>query len=105
MGNTIRQLREEKNMTQIRLSIELEVTQETVSAYETGRHYPSATSLMKMSKLFDASVDYILGLSTVRQPTMQNTLDNNTALFVSKYQKLNEVQKQKVLAYMQGLMD
>ncbi len=35
MKNRIRELRAEKNITQLRLSLELEVSQETVSAYET----------------------------------------------------------------------
>ena len=39
--NRIRQLRKEKNITQVRLSIELEVSQETISAYEKEKHFPS----------------------------------------------------------------
>ena len=38
MYNRIGQLREEHHMTQVRLSIELGVSQETVSAYENGTH-------------------------------------------------------------------
>ena len=34
MKNRIRELRAEKNITQLRLSLELEVSQETVSAYD-----------------------------------------------------------------------
>ena len=37
--NRIRELREEKKITQIRLSIELEVSQETISAYEMEKYY------------------------------------------------------------------
>ena len=59
MENRIRELREGKRMTQVRLSIELGVSQETVSAYENQRHYPSFTQLVKMSELFHASIDYI----------------------------------------------
>lgn len=42
--NRIRELREEKHITQVRLSTELGVAQETISAYEQGRHLPSVTS-------------------------------------------------------------
>ena len=66
MQNRIRQLREELRMTQVRLSIELEVSQETVSAYENQKHYPSFLQLSRMSTLFNASIDYIMGLSDVR---------------------------------------
>jgi Predicted transcriptional regulators len=47
--NRIRELREEKHITQVRLSTELGVAQETISAYEQGRHLPSVSSLMKLS--------------------------------------------------------
>ena len=61
MENHIRQLREELHMTQVRLSIELGVSQETVSAYENQKHYPSFLQLQKMSSIFHASIDYIMG--------------------------------------------
>ena len=51
MKNRIRELRAEKNITQLRLSLELEVSQETVSAYENGKHLPSLKSLIKMVQL------------------------------------------------------
>ena len=41
--NRIRELREEKHITQVRLSTELGVAQETISAYEQGRHLPSVS--------------------------------------------------------------
>ena len=49
MTNKIKELREENHMTQVRLSIELEVSQETVSAYDRGKHYPSVAALIKLS--------------------------------------------------------
>lgn len=49
--NRIRELRQKKNLSQLQLSIELEVTQETISAYEHSKHLPSVTALMKMSQL------------------------------------------------------
>ena len=61
--NRIRELRQKKNLSQLQLSIELEVTQETISAYEHSKHLPSITALMKMSQLFGVSMDYIMGLS------------------------------------------
>ena len=47
--NRIKELRESKGMTQIRLSIELSLSLETVSAYENGKHYPRVENLIKMS--------------------------------------------------------
>ena len=66
MKNRIRELRAEKNITQLRLSLELEVSQETVSAYENGKHLPSLKSLIKMADIFHVSTDYLIGRSDVR---------------------------------------
>ena len=50
--NRIKELRAESHMTQVRLAIELEVSQETVSAYEKEKHFPSFSQLVRLSKLF-----------------------------------------------------
>ena len=55
MENRIKQLREEQHMTQVRLSIELGISQETVSAYESGKHYPSVAILIRLSEIFHTS--------------------------------------------------
>lgn len=107
MTNRIKELRKEKRITQVQLSIELGVTQETVSAYEHNRHLPSVSALIKMSQIFDASMDYIIGLSDIRHPHMENEL-NTTPQYSSLtycYRRLGSKNKAKLLAYAQGLMD
>jgi len=34
-----------------------------ISRYETGRHEPSASNLIKIARILDVSVDYLLGLT------------------------------------------
>ena len=102
-ANRIKDLRDEKNMTQIRLSTELDVSQETVSAYEIGKHYPSVKSLMRMAELFNASMDYIMGISPVRYPVLENGLPDNDVRFLLLYRKLDNLNKEKAYSYMQGL--
>lgn len=105
MLNRIKQLREERKMTQIRLSTELEVTQETISAYELGKHYPSVASLLKMSELFDASIDYILGLSDIRIPITTDHLPNQEVLALSLFCRLDPAKQEKAIAFMQGMLE
>lgn len=105
MSNRIRQLREESHMTQVRLGMELDVTQETISAYENERHYPSFPQLVKLSSLFDASIDYIMGLSNVRYPTPLNNIDDNLLKLIGVSRLLTEKQIELVFAYIQGMMD
>lgn len=101
--NRIRQLRKKRHMTQVRLSIELNVSQETISGYESGKYTPSFATLERLSDLFGESIDYIMG----RDDTCNNqvnavTSDEKTVILA--YQKLNQRKKDLVLAYLQGLL-
>jgi len=104
MGNRIRQLREERHMTQVRLSVELEVSQETISAYETEKHFPSYVQLRKLSSFFHASIDYVMGCSEVRNP-VSGTESEDLKQLVHLGKRLTEKQLKLVLAYMQGIID
>lgn len=104
MANRIKQLRNEYHMTQVRLAIELEVSQETVSAYEKEKHYPSFTQLLRLSTLFHASIDYIMGLSDVRNPMAPgNSSDLETLIGLAR--RMNRQQLEVVIAYAQGILD
>ena len=104
MENRIKSLREELHMTQVRLSIELEVSQETVSAYENQKHYPSFVQLVKLSRLFHASIDYIMGLSDVRTPAAA-AQDPALLRLLDLGARLGPRQRELALAYLQGLLD
>ena len=103
--NRIRELREEKHITQVRLSTELGVAQETISAYEQGRHLPSVSSLMKLSSILDASMDYIMMKSNVRNMIQVQSLSDNETRLLGYYKKLNASGKEKALTYIEGLND
>lgn len=61
ISKKIRQLRKEQGWTQKQLSEKLHVGKTTVSNYETGYSEPDIDMLKKIAKLFNVSVDYILG--------------------------------------------
>lgn len=103
--NNIKQLREERGMSQVRLSIELGVSQETVSAYENGKHYPSVQALVKLSDIFGVSCDYILGLSEERHNVVYHSLSEKDRKLFNLYKALSLQNQDRVLAYIQGLYD
>ena len=100
MQNRIRELRKAHHMSQIYLSIELEVSQETISAYENGKHYPSFPMLVKLSELFQTSIDYIMGLSDGG-----NEISGKEKILLAGFRSLDPFSQEKVLAYIQGLSD
>ena len=103
--NRIKELREEKKITQVRLSIELEVSQETISAYEKGKYSPSVKSLIKLREIFGVPIDYILGLSNVKHECIQTAdLTQNEIRIISLYKSLDIYGKKRVQAYMEGYL-
>jgi len=103
MQNRIRELRKEHKMTQIRLSIELEVSQETISAYERNLQNPSLSPLLKMRRLFHASCDYILGLSDIRNPIDPKNFSRDELLLIENYRDLSLHNQEILNAYMMGM--
>ena len=67
MGNFL-ELRKEKGLSQIGLAKILDVDQTTVSKWEKGKALPDARMLLRLSELYDVSVDYLLGNSTYYYP-------------------------------------
>ena len=104
MQNRIKELRQKNHMSQVRLSIELEVSQETVSAYEQGKHYPSFQTLLKLSEIFHSSIDYIMGLSDANL-YISNSLKDDEAELLRLYRMLNPKGRELALAYTQGIAD
>jgi transcriptional regulator with XRE-family HTH domain len=75
--NRIRQLRDERGMTQTDLGILLNVQDAAVSKYEKERVPLTADTLSKLSDIFDVSIDYILCRTNAREPSLKN---RNTSL-------------------------
>ena len=64
--NRFRELREEYLLTQSELADKLGISTSSIGMYEQGRRIPSPKILSKMSKILDASIEYMLGNSPVR---------------------------------------
>ena len=71
----LKKLREEKGISQIRLSIEVGVAQESISAYERGKAVPTCENLVKIAKYLNTSTDYLLGLTDMKLPYNRISLD------------------------------
>ena len=61
-GNTLKTLRLRETMTQAQLAQKLGVTKSVISAYETGLRLPSYDVLIHISKIYNVSTDYLLGV-------------------------------------------
>ena len=59
----IRDMREDKDLTQTQLAKEINVSQRTYSYYENGERTIPPEILIALAKFYNVSVDYILELS------------------------------------------
>lgn len=62
MNNTIKIERAIKNMTQESLAIEIGVSRQTINSIEKNRYIPSTVLALKISKVFEKSVNEIFEL-------------------------------------------
>lgn len=61
-GDIIHNLRKSRNLSQVEVANCLDVTKQTVSNWENNNILPSIDMLIKVSKLFSVSTDYLLEL-------------------------------------------
>ena len=66
----LKELRENRNLTQAELAKLLKVSPSAIGMYEQGRRDPDSSTLKKLSVLFNVSVDYLLD----NQPPQNDTL-------------------------------
>ena len=65
-GAVIRELRQQKNMTQLQLAQQLSVSDKTISKWETGKGYPDITLLEPIAKAFGISVTELISGNRIR---------------------------------------
>ena len=58
-SQNIKKLRKERKMSQSRLAQELQVTQQAVGKWETGKSTPDSETLRKIAEFFKTSVDFL----------------------------------------------
>ena len=64
----IRDLREDADLSQKEVAEYLRCSQQAYSNYELGQREVSPEILIKLAQLYHTSVDYLLGLTSQREP-------------------------------------
>lgn len=96
-GERLRELREERDLTQKTLAGVLGVSPRMVSFYESGAHFPRDESiLLKLADCFGVSTDYLLGYSDVRAAGQLHKLNQ-------AFEALPEAERGSLLEYLDFL--
>lgn len=56
----LKELRKSKNISQLKLAMDLNMNQNTISRYETAEREPGINELIKIADYFNVSIDYLL---------------------------------------------
>ena len=72
MYKKVRDLREDKDVTQQKMAEHLNVTQATYSRYESGELDIPTSVLIKLSEYHKVSIDYLLGMTDNPKPYGRN---------------------------------
>ena len=73
MYTRVRELREQKGISQLSLGLRVGCSQNTISKIEKGEVDPRAGILLEMARYFGVSVDYLLGVSNIKTYMELNT--------------------------------
>lgn len=106
--NNIKNLRTKKNILQTKLALDLNLTQEAISSYETERVTPSADILIKLADYFHTNIDYLLCRTDYDLPISElkpNNISNFQFEFLTKLNKLSTTDKARIEGYLEALID
>ena len=104
--NNIKELRTKKDIYQLKLAMDLGLTQETISSYERNVIVPSVDTLIKLADYFNTNIDYILCRTKYDLPIDQikpNNISEKDFQLLTKINKLSATDLLKVEAFIDGL--
>lgn len=105
--NRIQELRKNLNLSQESLATILGTTQQAVSHMESDPHNIPINLLIKMSKIFNVTIDYILGCSDIKrdlngQIRMNHEMDMYYTIIL-RFQHLTDINKKTLVALLERL--
>ena len=56
----LKKIREERNLNQLKVALDLNISREALSHYENGKRSPDVEMLLKLSDYFGVSIDYLI---------------------------------------------
>lgn len=75
LGSRIKELRKQHRISQKELASVIQVSQQTIGGWETGRTEPGIEFIQKLANYFDVTTDYLLGKN--QTPKWANDKDSH----------------------------
>lgn len=97
----LKELRKSKKLTQEDVSNYLNVSRATYNGYELEKYEPNIETLIKLSKFYNVSTDYILECNNQFDIGF---LDQETKELVKQIKLLNKEQKDRLSGYLEAML-
>ncbi len=98
IGKRIRNVRKINNMTQVKFSEKMHMTQQTLSRYESGKTPIPNEVIENIAKEFSVPLSYFFGITT-------NDVTEDEWLLIEYYRKVDGRLKKNVFALVQTIAD
>nr|DAH03570.1 MAG TPA: Repressor protein CI [Caudoviricetes sp.] len=92
--DTLKEIREKTGMNKKEFANYIGVKYTTYNGYETGAREPASDFLILISKMFDVSVDYIVGLTDEAEVLHSYSLKSAEMEHISKFRELDDIGKE-----------
>lgn len=76
LAENIKKLRIQKHLTQSELGKRIGLTTSTIASYESQDRLPSIAALIKLSSVFNVSIEYLLGINKNKTIDVSELSDN-----------------------------
>lgn len=92
----LKELRTDSDMYQGDLAERLNLKTSAISKYERGLTQPSIETLIAIAKIFNVTVDYLVGNSDVKNPEIIDKITSTEARLIERFRKLSNEDKIRI---------
>lgn len=101
LSQNLKKYRTLKNLTQEDIAEYLLITPQSVSKWERGESYPDITFLPALANIFETSIDFLIGMDTIRAEETRMNIHKKATMFQQNgdYREAEKVYRQALLTY------
>lgn len=101
----LKELRTDNDMSQTELAQKLNLKASAISKYEKGITQPAIETLKKLAQIFCVTVDYLIGLSDIRNPYDISNITPNEVELVEHFRQLSYENKIRIDERIKTIID
>lgn len=92
----LKELRTDNDMSQTQLAEILNLKASAISKYEKGLTQPGIETLKKLAGIYDVTIDYLVGVSDIKNPYDKNKITPAEAELITRFRQLKYENKIRI---------